>query len=424
MRNQVINHINAFGYNLSEATLTTILLRMQEAKTGGANKSAASREVWEKVSRELGLEIISEGGVINARTKKILLGITKIGDYHANEGNMNNVYRAWANPERYCSGGRRGGTEQRRNNAPAVQTSPVRVAPEQTDDDRMRAAWEMFRASVAPLMAVQEKNKLPYTFGVEIECGGDVTSTVIKDTLIRAGVNAYVTGYDHRDSDHSWKIGTDSSISGFSHMYEIVSPVLKGEEGMAELEKVCVVLDGLNIKTNSSCGLHVHIGAKDMKAEHIKNIVLNYAHAEGAMKKCSWYSRTGGRWSAKVSGYKNRLHNLDVAEIPQEYSNEAENTMRYIVNHIYTYQNNMGKRYHTVNLATYKHGHNTVEFRQHQATTDFVKISNWVYMLQALVAWSNDNYLLEDVNGFTDLPWANEHLKTYYTVRDIFNAAR
>ena len=53
---------------------------------------------------------------------------------------------------------------------------------------------------------------------------------------------------------------TDSSLNG-NDTFELVSPILVGEAGLRELEKVCWVLDLCDVKVNESCGLHVHIDA-------------------------------------------------------------------------------------------------------------------------------------------------------------------
>lgn len=412
--------------------LNNIVSLMEQAQTGQAPKNAVSRRVWEILCRNYNLLALTESG-IDPRVKKILMGVTRIGGYHSSEQNMNNCFMGWAWPERYTASGSLRNSEgrTRRTGAPAVATraqvqesAPATCAPVQTDDERLRSAWEMFRASVAPLMAIQEKNNLPYTFGVEIECGGDVSAIVIRDMFERTGIEVIRTGYDHTDSDRTWKIATDGSLGGFAHTYEVVSPILKGEEGLAELEKVCAVLDGLNVKVNSTCGLHVHIGAQAMTGEQVRNIALNFATAEKALEKCTWKSRTGGRWSHRVSGYRNKLRALDVATLPQAYENEAENVARYIVDNIYAEPNRQHKRYHTLNLATFAHGHKTIEFRQHQGTLDFTKISNWVYMVQALCAWSKDNYLCEPIEEINDMIWADDRLRSYYMVRSIFNATR
>ena len=42
--------------------------------------------------------------------------------------------------------------------------------------------------------------------------------------------------------------------------------------------------------------------------------------------------------------------------------------------------------------------HKTIEFRQHQGSTNFTKISHWVKFLGKLVEWSRSNRLTERID--------------------------
>ena len=72
---------------------------------------------------------------------------------------------------------------------------------------------------------------------------------------------------------------TDSSLSG-NDTFELLSPILVGETGLRELEKVCWVLDLCDVKVNESCGLHVYIDATGFNMETWRNLALSYKHLE------------------------------------------------------------------------------------------------------------------------------------------------
>jgi hypothetical protein len=93
------------------------------------------------------------------------------------------------------------------------------------------------------------------TFGVEIEIRATLDREQIARALQAANINAAAESYNHSTRPY-WKVITDSSCG-----YEIVSPVLRGEQGLGELAKVCQILTDLGCQVNRSCGLHVHIGA-------------------------------------------------------------------------------------------------------------------------------------------------------------------
>ena len=110
-----------------------------------------------------------------------------------------------------------------------------------------------------------------YKFGVEVEFTGAETQTVATELqiiLAGTGIDVHLEGYNHQTRNH-WKVTTDATVtecrdyrngSGFGG--ELVSPVLHGEAGLAEMKKV---LDALNQVANGAvdvdrrCGVHVHL---------------------------------------------------------------------------------------------------------------------------------------------------------------------
>ena len=91
------------------------------------------------------------------------------------------------------------------------------------------------------------------TFGVELELFGIERSRLVAG-LREAGIEVQDEYYNHTTRAY-WKIVGDGSVRG-DHALELVSPVLKGDEGMAELKKVCEVLKALNGRINATCGTH------------------------------------------------------------------------------------------------------------------------------------------------------------------------
>ena len=80
------------------------------------------------------------------------------------------------------------------------------------------------------------------------------------------------------------------------------------------------------------------------------------------------------------------------------------------------------KRYFKVNHLAYNR-HQTIEFRQHQGTTDFEKISNWANFCMKLVAWSLNNVLTSEVRDINDVPFLNANEKEFFKGRiEHFNA--
>lgn len=75
-----------------------------------------------------------------------------------------------------------------------------------------------------------------------------------------------------------------------------------------------------------------------------------------------------------------------------------------------------GNRYYKVNACSYAR-HNTIEFRQHQGSTDFEKISNWVNFCAKLVAWSKKNVLSSEVSSIEEIPFLTAKEKSFFKSR-------
>jgi len=202
-----------------------------------------------------------------------------------------------------------------------------------------------------------------FTFGIEIEYIRADTSTVA-DAIAEAGVNCQAQRYNHMTQSF-WKVVTDASL-GYQSAGEVVSPILRGEAGLADLRKV---LDAVNsiptVRVDRRCGLHVHLAWNGMNEEQIKKIVARYAEFEDSIDAFMAPSRRGNasRWCKSIkSGF--------AAEAARE---------NYIGRGRYTQD-----RYHKVNLQSYLR-QRTLEFRQHQGTTDYDKISHWVRFLVSFV---------------------------------------
>lgn len=99
------------------------------------------------------------------------------------------------------------------------------------------------------------------SFGIEIEMV-NATSAQVSNALNAAGITCVVTGYGSA-TRAEWKVQGDGSLRPGPNQTgscELVSPILRGEDGYAQVRTVCAVLASINAKINKSCGLHVHLG--------------------------------------------------------------------------------------------------------------------------------------------------------------------
>lgn len=192
-------------------------------------------------------------------------------------------------------------------------------------------------------------------FGVEIEaCGlsfGDV-GRALEDV----GLDCQDVGYTHERTRY-WKVMDDSSINARNDDgFELVSPVLRGTEGLAEIATAVRALDEAGAYVNRTCGLHIHHDAGDLTPLGIRTVPHQYYE---------YYPAFAGMFSLS----------------------RRDNDTCSLLNPLYLREPSIhsdpqgANRYVAVNIAAIeKHG--TIEFRQHQATLSFAKIEAWLVFTQ------------------------------------------
>lgn len=204
-------------------------------------------------------------------------------------------------------------------------------------------------------------------FGVEIEAY-NVTKEKLKKELIKLGISVEIESYNHTTKTH-WKIITDSSIKG-ANGFELVSPILKGQQGLEQLEKVCKALKNCHAYINKSCGLHIHFDASKFKLKQFKNLVLNYADLENIIDAFLPNSRraNNNNYCKSIISHKSAIENAS--------------TITQLTDAI-------PKRHNKINTKSYVK-YKTIEFRHHSGTVEFDKISNWILFLHNLVEFSTE----------------------------------
>lgn len=201
-------------------------------------------------------------------------------------------------------------------------------------------------------------------FGVEAEFFG-ITAEQAIQALADIGIACTFEGYTHEVMS-TWKIVTDASVSsrgtGRGTGLELVSPIMKGEEGLKEVEKVLNAIDGAGGKVNTTCGLHIHVDTAGMTPIQRKNFFLAYVRNQDLMDRLVSRSRRNNR------------------HYTQRY--ETERAINYYADCVEAGTSG-NSRFFTVNTCSLvKYG--TLEFRQHQGTLNGKKVVAWVQMLLAI----------------------------------------
>lgn len=215
------------------------------------------------------------------------------------------------------------------------------------------------------------------SFGIEIECKG-ITMDQALTAIQAAGVDCHIESYNHKTRPQ-WKIVTDASVMGG---FEVVSPILSGQDGLAQVQKVSDALVGAGAKVEKDCGFHVHVDARDLNGPTVANILTRYAKYETAIDAVMPKSRreNNNRFCASVIGLVSRFQGVDAAATNRNVAGL------------------MHDRYYKLNLTAFVR-HGTVEFRQHSGTVEARKMIPWIIFCVNFVETSKVAVVQEEVGG-------------------------
>jgi hypothetical protein len=224
------------------------------------------------------------------------------------------------------------------------------------------------------------------TFGVEIECviNHDSSREQVWSRL-EATCGVQVSDYGHhvttRNPHGAWVMKTDGSIRGAEgrciqdwQNLEIVSPILKGEEGLQELRNVVAELKTM-VTVNRSCGLHIHHGARDMTDIQMETLYRLWEKNQDVVNYFTTPSRRANHYCEYLRSAR-----------PACYMTTARNRGWSFCDTVARTEN----RYRALNFAS-MNVRGTLEFRQHHATLDIEKMVAWIIFTQACIEFGVHN---------------------------------
>lgn len=237
-------------------------------------------------------------------------------------------------------------------------------------------------------------------FGIELE-GFGLSRLEVVEALEEQKILCCICD-TYSENRTIWTVGTDATISQL-YPVEIVSPVLRGEAGLREIQKVCEILQKAGLRTDESCGLHIHWNVSDYTGHSALNILKLYAKYEKILDLFFEPQRRGDDnqhcRSLIKQGEIDWIHDLNrpfyyrAFQIAQEF--EAAVPLKPATSF-------PSARHHKVNLcAINKYG--TVEFRQHHGTLNFEEIKNWIIFSQQLIQRAKDTLVGEGVATWDSL---------------------
>jgi hypothetical protein len=206
-------------------------------------------------------------------------------------------------------------------------------------------------------------NASEITFGIEIECYLPAGSVV---------VGAYHAGAALPGFPAGWNAQADGSLGcrRGKQAVEVVSPVLKGAEGLSQVKDVLAKLNEMGASVSVKCGFHVHVGfAGDAAAlERLTTLVANHETAIFATTGTKNRER-GGYCRPIRRSFAGTTFAAAAAGSARPVSGEAANN-----------------RYHLLNLTNLARGiRPTVEFRAFAGTLNFGKVAAYVRLCVGIV---------------------------------------
>jgi len=257
------------------------------------------------------------------------------------------------------------------------------------------------------MSATQER-----TYGVEIEYVNMARQTVALAVATALGVpHIHVVPYHGNICEEcrqhigpsygQWKVERDGSVSTGG---EVVSPILYGEEGFKQIEKVSRAIriagGGINVK----CGLHIHLGVKDLSPQQRANLLTK------------WYATMP---SIKKFVSKNRWRNMYCSQ-PTTIELNDWKTKILAGNDPEKHQ---AVRTRSMNITNFRKT-GTYEVRLHQGSLNPKKINTWIKFLLAFVEFASQDQDLENPTneefGYLDglsKPFAAK--KNYFTTTEV-----
>ena len=204
-------------------------------------------------------------------------------------------------------------------------------------------------------------------------------------------IQVRAVGYSHETTDY-WKIVTDSSLQGQDSegdlCLELVSPILKGEAGLATLRLVMEYTRRLGIDANHTCGFHVHVSAEASSpignVKSLRRIAQCYVALENAFDLLVVRSWTANNTASR----RRRAHNHRYCQSNRVAFGEKSNHQRwhYLENTsslAHLARKVSPDRYRKLNFTNLNKVNrpNTIEFRQFGGVQQVSEAEAWIRLV-------------------------------------------
>lgn len=177
---------------------------------------------------------------------------------------------------------------------------------------------------------------------------------------------------DLRKWRSDWKavIGDDGSITSYygnGNTAELKTSPASGRFLIEQVTEMCEALKSAKARVNKTCGLHVHVDARDFSKGDLAKVIMYWPKVQTALfRKVSKY-RKHSRWCNPRQLHSDQYLIDSCKNSPEE---------KLFKHNLISYVGGLGERYSALNLQALQK-HHTFENRMHQATLDPEKIIKW-----------------------------------------------
>ena len=216
-------------------------------------------------------------------------------------------------------------------------------------------------------------------FGIELELS--TSAHLSPDNVARilsSATSKGVRDFTHTSLSQSkkrpdiWRIVTDNSLScprgGECNKFELVSPILKGGNGLTKVDRVLKALNTISsVEVGKTMGFHVHVDVSKLSCNELVKICQNFIKYERAMDSLMPPSR-------RKNDYSKSNEKAITSNDPHSALASCEN-----LSDLAGIMNPNNCRYYKLNLQNLVTGkQTTLEFRQHSGSANISKIKNWI----------------------------------------------
>jgi hypothetical protein len=219
-------------------------------------------------------------------------------------------------------------------------------------------------------------------FGIEIEVVGATRMNLAHAVQSVVGGRAYDEYGSARVEDargRTWKVVPDGSLSGGSYSGEVVSPVLEYGD-IEELQRVVRALRGAGARTDSSCGIHIHVDGSRFDAKTAANLVKIVHKQERLLEHALRISES------RLSRYCKPIDADFIERLTRTKPRTKEElSFAWYGRHNVRPERYSDTRYRTLNLNSYFY-RGTIEVRAFNGTLHAGEVKAYIHLVLGLAA--------------------------------------